>query len=527
MASDARNENSSTEDPTTLLTRRTLLHNAGLVIAGVAFPADAAAVSPGPTVASQNDSVNGEHPISDVMRRLSTYMSEARDRALPDRAVDQTKWHVLDTVAAMVSGSELPAGRAAVKFARAYGGKEVATVVGDTVVVGPLEAALANGTMAHADETDDSWPGGWHPGCGIVPAALAAGEQFGISGAHFLRAVALGYDIGARVLITLRPGLTNSHKSTHSIAGLFGAAAAASSAASLTPQQMRWMLDYTAQQCSGIASWYRDLDHIEKGFTYGGMPARNGVTSALLVQAGWNGVDDVMSGRDNFLMANAPGAKPEPLVEQLGERYEVVGTNLKRWTVGSPIQAPLDAMEALLKRQPIEPDQVKEVLLRSAPGSVVDDSDPPDINIQYAMALMLIDKTATFRSIHNKARMQDPAILRLRAKVRLEAPGGRGAGGRGDGTRLPLLEVTLTDGRRLTQDTGPVLGTVENPMTREQLQAKCRDLMTPVIGAAQTGRLIESVFALEKTKDIRELRPLLQRTYKAGAPRLSDYPMTK
>jgi hypothetical protein len=64
-------------------------------------------------------------------------------------------------------------------------------------------------------------------------------------------------------------------------------------------------------------------------------------------------------------------------------------------------------------------------------------------------------------------------------------------------------------------------------MTREQLQAKCRDLMTPVIGAAQTGRLIESVFALEKTKDIRELRPLLQRTYKAGAPRLSDYPMTK
>ena len=456
MASDDRIESRSTEDHA-LLSRRSVLQNAGLVIAAVAFPAEAAmAISPGPAVAAQNDSVNGEHPISDVMRRLSTYMSQARDHALPERVVDQTKWHVLDTVAAMVSGSELPAGRAAVKFARAYGGKEVATVVGDTVVVGPLEAALANGTMAHADETDDSWPGGWHPGCGIVPAALAAGEQFGISGAHFLRAVALGYDIGARVLITLRPGLTNSHKSTHSIAGLFGAAAAASSAASLTPQQMRWMLDYTAQQCSGIASWYRDLDHIEKGFTYGGMPARNGVTSALLVQTGWNGVDDVMSGRDNFLMANAPGAKPEPLVEQLGERYEVVGTNLKRWTVGSPIQAPLDAMEALLKRQPIEPDQVKEVLLRSAPGSVVDDSDPPDINIQYAMALMLIDKTATFRSIHNKARMQDPAILRLRAKVRLEAPGGRGAGGRSDGTRLPLLEVTLTDGRRLTQDTGPI-----------------------------------------------------------------------
>jgi 2-methylcitrate dehydratase PrpD len=527
MAFDDRNESVPVEE-SRLLTRRSVLQTAGIAFGAVAFPADATTAAPlEPATAAQNDAVNGQHPISDVMARLSTYMSQARDHALPDRALEQTKWHLLDTVAAMVSGSELPAGRAAMKFARAYGGKEVATVVADTIVCGPLEAALVNGTLAHADETDDSWPGGWHPGCGVVPAALAAGEQFGISGPHFLRAIALGYDIGARVLITLRPGLPNSHKSTHSIAGLFGAAAAASCAASLTPQQMRWMLDYTAQQCSGIASWYRDLDHIEKGFTYGGMPARNGVTSALLVQAGWNGVDDVMSGRDNFLLANnASQARPELLIEQLGERYEVVGTNLKRWTVGSPIQAPLDAMEALLKRQPIDPDQVKEVLLRSAPGSVVDNSDPPDINIQYAMALMLIDKTATFRSIHNKARMQDPAILRVRAKVRLEAPGGRGAGGR-DEARLPLLEVTLTDGRKLTQDTGPVLGTIDNRMTAVQLQAKCRALMTPVLGSSQTERLIDSVFALDKTRDIRELRPLLQRTYKAGPQRLSDYPMAK
>jgi hypothetical protein len=141
------------------------------------------------------------------------------------------------------------------------------------------------------------------------------------------------------------------------------------------------------------------------------------------------------------------------------------------------------------------------------------------------MALMLIDKTATFRSIHNKARMQDPAILRLRSKVRLEAPGERGAGSGSE--RLPLLEVTLNDGRRLVQDTGPVLGTIQNRMTEQQLQAKCRDLMMPVLGAAQTGRLIDSVFTIERTKDLHGLRPLLQRTYKTGPPRLSDYPMSR
>jgi 2-methylcitrate dehydratase PrpD len=250
------------------------------------------------------------------------------------------------------------------------------------------------------------------------------------------------------------------------------------------------------------------------------MPARSGVTSALLVHAGWNGVDDVFSGRDNFLLANAPDAVPGSLIDRLGERYEIVGTNLKRWTVGSPIQAPLDAMEALLKRGPIDPAQVQEVLVRSAPGSVVDNSDPPDINIQFVMALMLIDRTATFRSIHDKPRMEDPAILRLRSKVKLEAPRGQG------GARPPLLEITLTDGRHVTQDTGAVLGTVDNPMTQAQLTGKCRDLMAPVLGPAASQRLIERVLALDQVKDIRELRPLLQRTYREGAPRLSAYPTT-
>ena len=503
------------------LTRRDLFQRLGWAIVLTQLPSPVEASSQG-TDRQPPAAGDDQHPISPVMNRLSAYMSEAREKPLPAPVLEQAKWHVLDTLAAMVSGSELAPGRAATTFARAYGGKEVATVVADTALCGPLEAALANGVLAHADETDDSWPGGWHPGCGVVPAALATGEQFGISGSHFLRSVALGYDVGARILITLRPNLANTHKATHAVAGHFGAAAAAAAAASLTPTQIRWMLDYTAQQCSGIASWYRDRDHIEKGFVYGGMPARSGVTSALLVHAGWTGVDDVFSGRDNFLLANAPQANPEMLIEQLGERYEIARTNLKRWTVGSPIQAPLDAMEELLKKRRVNPTDVRQILLRSAPGSVVDNSDPPDINIQYAVSLMLIDGTATFRSIHDRARMQDPAILELRRKVVLEAPasGGRGAA-------RPLLEITLVDGTVLAQDTGPVRGTVENPMTRDQLASKCRELMSPVLGSMKTAELISRTLALENTKDIRELRPLLQRTYQAGPAKLSTYPSTK
>ena len=505
------------------LTRRDVLQRAGWAIAAATAPSQKRVSASQLAEPAASAQAADRAPVSDITGRLAAYMSEAGDRQLPEGVLEQAKWHILDTIAAMVSGSELPPGRMAIKFARAYGGNRVATVAGDTFLCGPIEAALANGVMAHADETDDSWPGGWHPGCGVVPAALATGERFGISGARFVRAVALGYDVGARMLMTIRPGLSETHKASHAVAGVWGAAAAASCAAALNAAQMRWALDYTAQQCSGISYWYRDTDHIEKGFVYGGMPARSGVTSALLVHAGFNGVDDVMAGRDNFLLAYSTRASPELLVDKLGERYEIAGTNLKRWTVGTPIQAPLDAMEKLLKRRSIDPGQVKEVLVRSAPGSVVDNSDPPDINIQYAMSLMLIDKTATFKSIHDKPRMTDPAMLRLRAKVRLEGSGGRGESGRG-AARLPLLEITLNDGTVFTEDTGAVLGTVENPMTREQLTAKCHDLMTPVLGAAQTARLVDRVLALEKARDIRALRPLLQRAYRAGPPRLSQYP---
>ena len=468
------------------LTRRRLLQGVGGTLTATIFP--------------MRFAIGGE-PASPVITKLSTYMSEARNRPLPPEVLEKAKHHILDTFAAIISGAELAPGRAAIQFARAYGGEKVATVVASNTVCGPIEAALANGVMAHADETDDSWPSGWHPGCNVIPSALALGEQFGITGAHFVRAVALGYDVGARMLIALRPGVFDTHKSTHSIGGIFGSAAAAGCAAGLNPQQMRWLIDYTAQQSSGIAAWDRDTDHIEKGFAFGGMPARSGVTSALLVHLGWTGVDDILSGDDNFLLANAPHGDPAALIDRLGERYEIVRTSIKKWTVGTPIQAPLDALETILKRQPVEPDQVKEIIVRMDPRtSVVNNREMPDVCIQHMLAIMLLDKTATFRSAHDKGRMQDPTVLKHRAKVRLDPSAG-----------LPLLTIVLADGKKVTQDVGPVLGTEGNPMTRAQVVSKARELMTPILGASNSGKLIDRLLDLENMKSVRELRPLIQR----------------
>jgi len=490
------------------LTRRDLFEFAGLAIAAAALPMQMPAAATSPARG------NSQQAVSSIMETLSAYMSEAGSRALPGEVVEKTKQHVLDTLAAMISGSELPPGRTALQFARAYGGREVATVVASNFSCGPIEAALTNGVLAHADETDDSHaPSQSHPGCAVIPAALAAGERFGISGERFLRAVALGYDIGPRFTVTLggQRFEAESHWSTHSISPLFGAAAAASCAATLNAQQMRWMLGYTAHQSSGLGAWNRDTEHVQKAFHFGGMTARSGLTSALLVQAGWTGVDDILSGKDNFFAAYNPHADPAGLIDRLGERYEVTRTNIKKWPVGSPIQAALDAIEILRKQRAFDAAQVKQISVQLATdeAAIVNNREIPDICLQHMVAVMLLDKTVSFVSAHDKPRLKDPATLRERAKVQL-IPDQELE--RLMPLRVAIVNITLADGSHFTQRVDNVRGTPENPMTRDEIIAKANDLIAPILGDAKSSKLIETVFRLEAVSDVRELRPLLQRS---------------
>src|SRR5579864_6842201 len=125
-----------------LLTRRGALQRTGYFIAAAALASlrEVTARQLFGVPAAAAPQTRADYPISDVMTRLSTYMCQARERALPDDVVERAKLHILDTFGAMVSGSELPAGRAAIRFVRDYGGKEVATIVADTVLCGPIEA---------------------------------------------------------------------------------------------------------------------------------------------------------------------------------------------------------------------------------------------------------------------------------------------------------------------------------------------------------------------------------------------------
>src|SRR5262252_8929846 len=274
-------------------------------------------------------SARGSRPaISPVMRTVSAYIATALKKPLPAKVTEVTKHHLLDTLAAMVSGSRLLPGERALAYIKAQGGTKEACVPGSRVVTTVVNAALAGGMLAHADETDDSHaPSLTHPGCGIVPAALAMAERERRNGAGLLRAVALGYDVGCRLTQSLNAyEFRNDGHSTHSFGPMFGAAAAAGALAGLQERQVRHLLSFTAQQASGISCWMRDRKHVEKAFDFGGMPARNGVTAATMVAHGFTGVGDVFAGERNFFVAY--GRKPDPnvLVRGLGATYEIMNT---------------------------------------------------------------------------------------------------------------------------------------------------------------------------------------------------------
>jgi 2-methylcitrate dehydratase PrpD len=435
-----------------------------------------------------------------VISKLSDYMGNAASRQVSDEAIERTKQHLLDTIASMISGLDLPPGRMALKFIESCGGPGTATVAGSGVSCGPLEAAMANAMLAHSDETDDSHaPSQSHPGCGVIPAALAAGEHYAIDGTHLLRAIALGYDVGTRVSMTLggEDYQTNSHRDTHCICTVFGAGASAACAANLNVQQMRWVLDYSAQQASGIAAWQRDTHHVEKALVFGGFAARDALSTALLIHDGATGVDDVFSGADNFFLAFNPVADPQGLIDKLGERYEVTRTNIKKWTVGSPIQAVLDALEIMLRKQPMKPPRIKEIVVRIGSGEahIVDSRDMPDISLQHMVAVMITDGTVTFRSAHDQARMQDPEVGDLRSRVRLVYDQ---ALQRLYPARVAIVEITTTDGKTYTQRVDAVRGSAENPMSANEVETKAHDLMSPILGARRSKILIDAIMNVER-----------------------------
>ncbi len=450
---------------------------------------------------------------SPLMLKLSSYMATALLRPLPSAISARAKLHLVDTFAAMISGARLLPGKKAIAYVKAIGGKPEAGVIGTRIVTSAANAALANGMFGHADETDDTHPPTLtHPGTSVVPAALAIGERNRLSGAAVLRAIVLGYDICARILLTLKPmAYLRSGHHAGATGQLFGAAAAAGALLRLDALKTRYMLSYTGEQTAGLYTMFRDPWHIEKAYAMGGMPAHNGTAAALMAANGWTGVEDIFSGERDFFFTFAPQEiDRNDMVRGLGADFEILRAAIKRWPVGGPIQGPMHVLREMIAQHGIEADAVEKLVVRmpDAELEIVNNRDMPDISVQHLLAVMLIDGNITFKSAHDFARMKDRKVLAVRKRI--EAVGEASLT---DAQRRwrAVIDITLKDGRKLTHQTMAAKGSFENPLTPQEENEKALDLIAPVLGLRRADALLAALWDFEELKDVRALRRLYQK----------------
>ena len=434
-----------------------------------------------------------------IIDSLVEYMLAARQAKLPAEVVQRGKSHTLDSLAAIVSGSTLKPGQLGLQHAREQGGKQECSILGSNLKTTPIVAAFANGMSGHADETDDS-NSQLHPGCAIVPAALAMAESQNRNGDALLRAVILGYDIGFRFHQAFEPRST-------SFGATFGASAAAGAVAELNSLQLGYLISYAAQQASGSRAWVGDDDHIEKAFDYAGMPARNGVTAALLIKSGFTGNRDVLEGDQGIIKTYAP-CDPKKLLAELGRGFTITSCLIKKSPVGSPMMETVDATLGLISKQPIRAEDIERTSVRipASGARTVNNRHMPDVNVQYMVSAILVDGKLTFEAAHDYERFKSPRVLSLKERVQLigddemERSGHRFQG---------LVEITLKNGQILREHVINCRGRPENPMSPEEVEKKAAWLMEPILGKNNVDQIIDSVHRMEIIPSIRDLTKML------------------
>ena len=230
----------------------------------------------------------------------------------------------------------------------------------------------------------------------------------------------------------------------------------------------------------------------------------------MMVKAGMSAGEDALFGAKGFFDAFGPAADREALTRGLGTQFEILATNIKRWTVGSPIQAVLDALEQILRRRKIDLAEVTKIDIEIPADAVpiVDNRQMPNVCLQHLAAMMLVDGTVGFESSHDETRMADQVVLATRSRIRLlpniELE-------RATPRRQAIVTVHLHSGETLTHRTHAVRGSVDNPMSSDEVASKARDLMIPVLGKTRTGRLVDAIWNIDRLPNLRELSPLLKR----------------
>jgi 2-methylcitrate dehydratase PrpD len=443
---------------------------------------------------------------------IGRFAGELKLADVPPAVVEKAKLVFLDTIGIALASSTMDFGLMAINVARKLGGPKASLLIGTSDRVAAANAVIANGTLAHGLDYDDTLEEAIvHTGCCAGITALAAGEEVGATGAAVLEAAIVGTEVLCKVGL-VAPGKFHA-RGFHptAICSTFGAAAAAGKLYGLTLNQWVDAFGLCGSQSSGIIEYLADGTWTKR--IHPGWSAHGGVIATLLAKEGFRGPAKVLEGTHGFFTAF--GGKNDYDFEkilELGQRWEIPRLTFKSYPCGSISHPYMDCALRIKQKHSPHPDQIKEVICRTAEGPVHRLWEPlankqkpvssygAKFSLPYSIAVMLIRGRAGLEEFSESA-IRDHELLDLAAKVRYEVDPKIDYPRHFEGH----VQLKMKDGSVFTEDQLHPRGGYEDPLPPEEIEAKFHANARLALAEHDVEEIIRLVQQLETLPSISRL----------------------
>ena len=447
---------------------------------------------------------------------LSAFCANIRLEKLPPEVVNRARFLVLDLVGNIVRARhDAESTDSFVNTVRAMGmANGNFGVFGDSARYTPAGAAFLNGALAHSLDFDDTHAAGsLHPGAPVIPAALAAGEMVGASGADVLAGIIAGYEVTCRIALALPAG-EHYDRGFHPTAtcGAFGAAAAAARVFGLDADGVASAMGTVLSQAAGSLQFLANGAWTKRSQV--GWAAVNGLMAATLVREGFKGASEALEGKHGFMRAYAPNPTPERAVQDLGVVFELMNTAVKPYPSCRYGHAGIDAALALRAANDLLPHEITAVRLGLPRSGMLLVGEPPEkkanpqnvVDGQFSGPFVISAALATGAMGWDSYKLlNDPTICSLLPKVTSAFD--------------PEIEAefpTNMSGKLTIEARGQIFelkvvvpkGEPSNFLTENELKAKFRGLTDAILGEERAAKLADAVLAIDKSNDISGLARL-------------------
>ena len=444
-------------------------------------------------------------------RALARFAAQIKFSDLPRSLVDNLKITVLDTIGAAFVGSLQPWAQRILTVAQGLGGTPEALVVGQSWRTDVARAAFANGVLIGAFECEPLT--GSHASGTVLPAALAVCERERLDGAAFLTALAVGFEVSARIARTAVGLETVRGFHNPGTQGPFGAAAAVGKLYGLDEDRLTDALGIAGSSSAGLLEFAWGGGDTKR--LHLGRAGQLGLESALLARQGVRGPATVLEGRYGYFNAFSTPPRLEKLVEGLGTAWAIEPPSLKSYATHITQQAVVAAIQNLKREHPLDPKAITRVVIRGAPRIMEERHsarEPQDVlGGQYSLPFttaVALTRDMSNPLVYDADAVADPVVRDLARRIELvalpeeahETPG------------FWPAEITVEcGGRRHSVHTRPHKGSPSNPFTWDEAGEKFRRYTASVLGASQATAIIGAVGALETATDLGDLARLLAR----------------